>query len=99
MTSRAAKTTRTPERAPERDATSEGVPEGESHGFARAADGTRLFVRARGEGSPRAILCDGILCDGFIWKYAWDALAKVLPVAHWHYRGHGRSALPVDPER
>ncbi len=46
-----------------------------------------------------AILSDGILCDGFIWKYVWDALAPLLPLVHWHYRGHGRSAPPVDASR
>jgi pimeloyl-ACP methyl ester carboxylesterase len=45
------------------------------------------------------LLCDGIVCDGFIWKYLWDDLAAVGPVAHWHYRGHGRSAAPADPHR
>lgn len=46
-----------------------------------------------------AVLSDGILCDGFIWKYLWDALAPVMPIVHWHYRGHGRSAQPADPDR
>jgi len=71
--------------------------------FARGPDGTRLFVRRTAAeadpGRPAAILCDGILCDGFIWKYLWKDLARTLPVAHWHYRGHGRSAAPVDPDR
>lgn len=49
--------------------------------------------------SAHAILSDGILCDGFIWKYLWEDLAPVLPLVHWHYRGHGRSAPPADPER
>jgi pimeloyl-ACP methyl ester carboxylesterase len=79
------------------------VPPGEIHSFARAADGTRLFVRQRaGEhppSRPSAILCDGILCDGFIWKYLWEDLARYARVAHWHYRGHGRSAPPADPQR
>lgn len=44
-----------------------------------------------------AVLCDGIACDGFVWKYLWDALAEQVAVAHWNYRGHGRSALPADP--
>ena len=35
----------------------------------------------------RAFFCDGILCDGFIWKYLWNDLAGVCDVAHWHYRG------------
>ncbi len=47
----------------------------------------------------RVIFCDGILCDGFIWKYLWGDCAEVADVAHWHYRGHGRSGAPVDPAR
>jgi pimeloyl-ACP methyl ester carboxylesterase len=45
------------------------------------------------------VFCDGILCDGFIWKYLWKDLAEVCDVAHWHYRGHGRSGAPVDKTR
>jgi pimeloyl-ACP methyl ester carboxylesterase len=66
-------------------------------------DGTRLYVHTKGAahaaGSVHAIFSDGVLCDGFIWKYLWDDLAPIVPLAHWHYRGHGRSAAPVDPER
>ena len=70
--------------------------------FVSARDGTRLFVRYRPHpleaDRPTAILCDGIACDGFIWKYLWDDLARFMNVVHWHYRGHGRSARPSDPE-
>jgi pimeloyl-ACP methyl ester carboxylesterase len=45
------------------------------------------------------VLSDGVLCDGFIWKYAWPDLGQSYPVVHWHYRGHGRSAAPADPDR
>ncbi|HWZ91534.1 MAG TPA: alpha/beta hydrolase [Polyangiaceae bacterium] len=45
------------------------------------------------------MLCDGLACDGFIWKYLWDELNAELSVAHSHYRGHGRSGLPVDTEQ
>jgi pimeloyl-ACP methyl ester carboxylesterase len=45
------------------------------------------------------ILCDGICCDGYIWKYLWDDLPTVTRLCHWNYRGHGRSAAPVDPQR
>lgn len=48
---------------------------------------------------PTALLCDGLACDGFIWKYLWDELADWLDVAHFHYRGHGRSGLPLDTEQ
>jgi pimeloyl-ACP methyl ester carboxylesterase len=29
----------------------------------------------------------------------WDALAPLVPLVHWHYPGHGRSAPPVDERR
>jgi pimeloyl-ACP methyl ester carboxylesterase len=67
--------------------------------FAAGADGTRLYVRQRpGAGPTVFLLCDGIVCDGYIYKYLWDDLAEFGSVAHWNYRGHGRSALPVDPK-
>ena len=78
-------------------------PPGEEHSFAIAGDGTRLFVRSKSdghrEGSIRGFLCDGIACDGFIWKYVWNDLPPLLALTHWNYRGHGRSALPKDPGR
>ena len=68
--------------------------------FALGPDGTRLYVRRRKGPSPvTALLSDGIVCDGFIYKYLWDDLARLMSVAHWNYRAHGRSALPVDTER
>jgi pimeloyl-ACP methyl ester carboxylesterase len=66
--------------------------------FARAPDGTRLFCEHSGDG-PVVVLCDGIACDGFIWKYLRPALTARHRVLHWHYRGHGRSGAPVDPSR
>lgn len=44
-----------------------------------------------------AVLADGICCDGFIYKYLWDDLARRLSVVHFNYRGHGRSAAPANP--
>jgi pimeloyl-ACP methyl ester carboxylesterase len=68
--------------------------------FAGGPDGTRLFVRTRrGPSDVTAVLCDGIACDGFIWKYLWEDLSRSVSVAHWNYRGHGRSAPPADPKR
>jgi pimeloyl-ACP methyl ester carboxylesterase len=84
-----------------------GAPDpSETHETVSAEDGTRLFLRTMparqpAEGRPRvrAFFCDGILCDGFIWKYLWNDLAEFCDVAHWHYRGHGRSGAPVDPTK
>lgn len=68
--------------------------------FVAAEDGTQLYLRSRPGPSPVvSLLCDGIACDGFIWKYLWDLLAAHTSVAHWNYRGHGRSQAPVDPAR
>lgn len=68
--------------------------------FASAPDGTRLYVRSRvGPSKTTAFLTDGICCDGFIYKYLWDDLARVVSVVHWNYRGHGRSANPADAEQ
>ena len=76
-----------------------------SEGFAQGADGTRLYFH-RQAGPPNgaesgltALLCDGLACDGFIWKYLWGELAEQMSVAHSHYRGHGRSGLPVDTDQ
>jgi pimeloyl-ACP methyl ester carboxylesterase len=69
-------------------------------GFVEATDGTRLYVRERrGGGAFTAVLCDGIACDGFIWRYLLDDLTNAANVLHWNYRGHGRSGAPVDPGR
>ena len=83
--------------------------------FATAEDGTRLYVRWRrlerdsfarpssdpvaAVEAPTALLCDGLVCDGFIYKYLWDDLATRMAVAHFNYRGHGRSEAPRDRER
>jgi len=58
-----------------------------------------LTPKTVGNVRMRAFFCDGILCDGFIWKYLWNDLAELCDVAHWHYRGHGRSGAPVDPTK
>jgi len=65
--------------------------------FVEANDGTRLYVRTRdAPGRLTSLLCDGIACDGFIWRYLANDLLPFGPVVHWNYRGHGRSAAPVD---
>lgn len=70
--------------------------------FTPGVDGTRLYVRrhcAQGLNTGvTSLFSDGLLCDGFIWKYLWDDVAARMPVAHWHYRGHGRSANPIQSD-
>ncbi len=57
--------------------------------------------RGQSSGGSRhrgVVLCDGILCDGYIYKWLWSDPAGALPVVHWNYRGHGRSENPRDPD-
>lgn len=73
--------------------------------FATADDGTLLYyssTRPDAARDPRpspVVLCDGIACDGFIWKYLRPALSRERLVVHSHYRGHGRSGSPRDKAR
>lgn len=70
-------------------------------GYAAApSDGTRLFYEDDERGDPRipVLLCDGIGCDGYVWRYLRPAVAP-RRVLHPHYRGHGRSQAPRVPSR
>jgi pimeloyl-ACP methyl ester carboxylesterase len=62
-----------------------------------ADDGVQLSVRVTGLGTgPTVLLCDGIGCDGYIWRYLRPWLEKHCHVVHFHYRGHGLSEIPAD---
>ena len=65
-------------------------------------DGTRIYLQVQGEdrgGHPTVVLCDGLGCDGFAWKYLLPELRKSHRVVRWHYRGHGQSSVPEDRDR
>ncbi len=73
-----------------------------TEGFCQASDGTSIYYTIAGPDRPTApdlVLCDGIGCDGFVWKYVVPAFADRHRVIRWHYRGHGRSATPRDLDR
>lgn len=55
--------------------------------------GVRIFANEVGEG-PAVLLCDGLGCDGYIWRDLRPALAREHRVLHWNYRGHGKSDAP-----
>lgn len=65
--------------------------------FIRSFDGTQLFTSSTGEGPP-LVLCDGLGCDGFIWRYIRAALKDRYRLIHWNYRAHGLSGRPADPD-
>lgn len=64
------------------------------------SDGSPLFYESWGQrGGPTPVLfCDGIGCDGYVWRYLRDDLGLRFGL-HPHYRGHGRTAPPRDPAR
>ncbi len=67
--------------------------------FLETADGASLYYQVQGDGEPGMVLCDGLGCDGFAWKYLLPALRKRYRVLRWHYRGHGKSGMPTDRDR
>ncbi len=71
-----------------------------SEHYATARDGTRLHWTSTGTGpGPAVVLCDGLGCAGYIWRFLSPELARARRVIHWNYRGHGKSERPADPER
>lgn len=67
--------------------------------YLSVADGASLYFQVQGDGEPGMVLCDGLGCDGFVWKYLTPYLERRYRVLRWHYRGHGRSGLPADRSR
>lgn len=74
--------------------------------FLRSWDGTRIaytvatptIVPTLNQAVRRVVLCDGISCDGYIFRAIRPWLEQNCSVLHAHYRGHGRSGLPRDPD-
>ena len=74
--------------------------------FAPGADGTRIHysvwdpLEVAPGGATDAppphtlVLCDGIGCDGYAWKYLIRHFQRTCRIIHWQYRGHGKSGLP-----
>jgi pimeloyl-ACP methyl ester carboxylesterase len=67
--------------------------------FLTTPDGARLLFEVYGEGENAIVMCDGVGCDGFAWKYLLPEMAREHRVIRWHYRGHGKSGVPEDPTR
>ncbi len=68
--------------------------------FVTAKDGTKLFYERRGRSQGRVlVILDGVLWDGDIWRYLFDAFSPTHQVVHPHHRGHGRSSTPSNLAR
>ncbi len=66
--------------------------------FFESFDGTKLRYSVTGAGDVDFVLCDGIGCDGFIWRYLRPELEQRGRVIHLHMRAHGLSAVPENTE-
>ena len=83
---------------PQRDASSRSSRGKRRSGFAVSRDGAAIFFEVLGppHPAPTLLLCDGLGCDGYVWKYLQWALADRFRIVHLHYRGHGQTPLPKD---
>jgi len=58
------------------------------------ADGTPVWYRRIGSLDPTLVLCDGVGCDGYVWKYLIPHFENRHRIIHWNYRGHGKTPPP-----
>lgn len=59
-------------------------------------DQTPIWYRSIGSGEPTLVLCDGVGCDGFVWKYFIPHFEKKYRMIHYNYRGHGKTPVPAN---
>jgi pimeloyl-ACP methyl ester carboxylesterase len=68
-------------------------------GFLEQADGAETHYTVWGDAPNAVVLCDGLACEGYIWKHLRPVLTQHFTVVHWSYRGHGASPPPPDLQR
>ncbi len=68
--------------------------EGKVTGF----DGTELYYRSFGRGTPPIVCCNGLGVGTFFWVYLERAFRIAHQVVTWDYRGHGKSELKKNPK-
>ncbi|MBN2494319.1 MAG: alpha/beta hydrolase [Deltaproteobacteria bacterium] len=61
-------------------------------------DGTSIWYRRIGSGEPTLVLCDGVGCAGYVWRYLIPYFEDRCRLIHWNYRGHGKSETPANLE-
>ncbi len=61
-------------------------------------DGTPIWYRQIGSKEPTLVLCDGVGCAGYVWKYLIPHFENSHRLIHWNYRGHGKSGVPANIE-
>jgi pimeloyl-ACP methyl ester carboxylesterase len=61
-----------------------------------SSDATEVWYQSVGQGPLTMVLCDGVACAGYIWKYFIPHFSQHYRIIHSQYRGHGDSAIPDD---
>ena len=62
-------------------------PKFDDERFVTSSVGTPLWTGIAGSG-PAVVLCDGLGCDGYVWKHILTDLRRDHTVVRLHYRGH-----------
>lgn len=60
-----------------------------------AEDGNPVCYNRIGHGDPPLLLCAGIGCNQYAWKYLVPALRRRHTIVRWNYPGHGRTPPPA----
>ncbi|MFW7380088.1 MAG: alpha/beta fold hydrolase [Oligoflexus sp.] len=68
----------------------------EKQGTVNSFDGTPIWFRQIGNQGPYMVLCDGVGCEGYVWKYVIRDFASDYRLLHFNYRGHGKTPMPRD---
>ena len=63
--------------------------------YVTSHDGSQIYFMSLGTGLP-FVMCDGIGCDKYVWKYSVSYFQDSCRIVRWNYRGHGKSPLPTD---
>jgi pimeloyl-ACP methyl ester carboxylesterase len=97
-------TSREPRTARKKPTEREGVvsDEPQPHYALSSIDGRPIYydvVEPSTEPAMTIVMCDGLGCDGYVWKHLRRVLAGSYRLLHWHYAGHGRSPMPLDRKR
>lgn len=80
------------------------IPEPCEKGFISSFDGTQIYWERHGPSTSETdktpmIFCYGLVCSFNQFRYQLHRYSKDHPCYVFDYRGHGKSAEPIDPER
>lgn len=71
---------------------------GSKNNYVESFDGTPIWYRTMGKKGPYLVLCDGVGCQGYVWKYLIRDFSPNYRILHWNYRGHGKTPMPIKEE-